>query len=149
VSLILTTCHSKEWQLYMIALSQIQLGRFAEAKKSLHSVMRMSKEALLFDAHHRFGLLELLKGDVESADCRLAHLMRMQRSCQARGAGCEVHADLEAATSANSSSLRTAYASTIGLKPAQAMRFMSKGMLSGSIILARRGSSITFFMMRF
>jgi hypothetical protein len=44
---------------------------------------------------------------------------------------------------------RADYASTIGLKPAQAMRLMSKGMLAGSIILARRGSSITFFMMRF
>jgi hypothetical protein len=44
---------------------------------------------------------------------------------------------------------RAAYASTIVLKPAQAMRLMSKGILAGSIILERRGSSITFFMMRF
>jgi hypothetical protein len=40
------TCYNKEWQLYMIGLSQIQLGRFDEAKKSLYSVMRMSKEDL-------------------------------------------------------------------------------------------------------
>jgi hypothetical protein len=44
---------------------------------------------------------------------------------------------------------RAAYASTIGLNPAQAMRLMSKGMLSGPIILERRVSSITFFMTRF
>jgi hypothetical protein len=93
------TCHSREWQLYMIGLSQIQLGRFAEAKKSLSSVMRLSKEDLLFDAHYRVGLLELLEGDVDSADRRLAHLKRLQRSCQARGARCEVNADLDAATS--------------------------------------------------
>jgi hypothetical protein len=93
------TCHSKEWQLYMIGLSQIQLGRFAEAKKSLYSVMRMSKEDLLYDAHYRVGLLELLEGDVESANRRLAHLTKMQRSCQARGSRCEVSADLELATS--------------------------------------------------
>jgi TolA-binding protein len=92
------TCHSKEWQLYMIGLSQIQLGRFAEAKKSLYDVTRMSKEDLLFDAHYRVGLLELLDGDVESAKRRLAHLTRMNRSCQARGSGCEVSADLEVAT---------------------------------------------------
>jgi hypothetical protein len=93
------TCHSKEWQRYMIGLSQIQLGRFAEAKKSLYSVMRMSKEDLLFDAHYRVGLLELLEGNVESANRRLVHLTRMQRSCQARGSRCEVSADLELATS--------------------------------------------------
>lgn len=93
------TCYSKEWQLYMIGLSQIQLGRLADAKKSLYSVMRMSKEDLLFDAHYRVGLLELLEGDVESADRRLTHLTKMQRSCQARGNRCEVQADLEAATS--------------------------------------------------
>jgi tetratricopeptide (TPR) repeat protein len=93
------TCYSKEWQLYMIGLSQIQLGRFDEAKKSLYSVMRLSKEDLLFDAHYRVGLLELLEGDVESADRRLTHLTRMERRCLARGSRCEVHADLEAATS--------------------------------------------------
>jgi hypothetical protein len=92
------TCHSKEWQLYMIGLSQIQLGRFAEAKKTLYSVTRMSKEDLLFDAHYRVGLLELLDGDVEKANRRLTHLTKMNRSCQARGARCEVNADLEVAT---------------------------------------------------
>ena len=91
------TCFAKEWQLYMIGLSQIQLGRFADAKKSLRTVTRLSKEDLLFDAHYRVGLLELLDGDVESADRRLAHLISMNRSCQARRR-CEVGADLEAAT---------------------------------------------------
>lgn len=92
------TCHSKEWQLYMIGLSQIQLGHFAEAKKSLYSVTRMSKEDLLFDAHYRVGLLELMDGNVESANRRLEHLTSMRRSCRARGERCEVNADLEVAT---------------------------------------------------
>jgi hypothetical protein len=92
------TCYSKEWQLYMIGLSQIQLGRFAEAKKSLYSVTRMSKEDLFFDAHYRVGLLELLDGDLESANRRLARLTSMERSCRARGERCEVSADLEVAT---------------------------------------------------
>jgi hypothetical protein len=93
------TCHSREWQLYMIGLSQIQLGRFADAKKSLYSVTQMSKEQLLYDAHYRVGLLELLEGDVESANRRLTHLTSMNRRCQAQGDRCEVGADLEAATS--------------------------------------------------
>ena len=92
------TCHSKEWQLYRIGLSQIQLGRFAEAKKSLSTVTRLSKEDLLFDAHYRVGLLELLDGDVEGAKRRLTHLVKMRRSCNARGEKCEVSADLEVAT---------------------------------------------------
>jgi hypothetical protein len=92
------TCYSKEWQLYMIGLTQIQLGRFAEAKNSLYTVTRMSKEDLLFDAHYRVGLLELLDGDVESANRRLARLTNMERRCRARGDRCEVGADLEVAT---------------------------------------------------
>lgn len=91
------TCYSKEWQLYMLGLSQIQLGRFDEAKKSLSSATRLSKEELFYDAHYRVGLLELMEGDVESADRRLAHLTKMARSCSARSK-CEVKADMEVAT---------------------------------------------------
>lgn len=91
------TCHSKEWQLYMIGLSQIQLGRYAEAKRSLYSVTRMSKEDLLFDAHFRVALLELLDGNIKRADRRLSHLDGMQRICTRRGSRCEIHADLDAA----------------------------------------------------
>jgi hypothetical protein len=92
------TCHSKEWQLYMIGLSQIQLGRFAEAKKSLNFVIGRSKADVFFDAHYRVGLLELMDGDVDSASRRLARLTSMNRSCRARGERCEVSADLEVAT---------------------------------------------------
>jgi tetratricopeptide (TPR) repeat protein len=107
------TCYNKEWQLYMIGLSQIQLGRFDEAKKSLYSVMRLSKEDLLFDAHYRVGLLELLEGDVESANRRLVHLAKMRRSCHARGTGCEVQADLDAATNYLSRAVANARQGTI------------------------------------
>ena len=40
------------------------------------------------------------------------------------------------------------YISTLLLKPPQNMRLASKGIFFGSIILASRGSFITFFMMR-
>ena len=92
------TCHSAEWQLYMVGLSQIQLGKFAEAKKSLYRAARLSKEDLLFDAHYRIGLLELLDGDIERAARRLTYLTRLQRSCKNRGTRCEIHADLDEAT---------------------------------------------------
>lgn len=92
------TCHSPQWQLYMIGLSQIQLGRFAEAKRSLYRVTRLSREDAMFDAHYRIGLLELLDRNIDAADRRLAHLSSMQRSCRKRGARCEFHADLDMAT---------------------------------------------------
>ncbi len=89
------TCHSPQWQLYMIGLAQIQLGRLPEAKKSLKRVIHESKEILLFDAHFRVGLLELMDGDVDRAQRRLKDLYSLQRSCERRGAKCEVHADIE------------------------------------------------------
>ncbi len=92
------TCHSKAWQYYMIGLSQIQLGRFDEAKKSLRTAVGLTKNDVMYDAYYRVGLLELMEGDVESADRRLADLVRMNHSCRARGKRCEVGADMEAAT---------------------------------------------------
>lgn len=92
------TCHSKAWQYYMIGLSQIQLGRFDEAKKSLRTATGLTRNDVMFDAHYRVGLLELMEGDIESADRRLAHLVSLNQSCRARGKRCEVGADLEAAT---------------------------------------------------
>ncbi len=92
------TCHSPTWQLYMIGLSQIQLGRLSEAKESLYRVIRESDELLLFDAHFRIGLLELMDGDTVRANRRLKHLYGLQRSCERRGSQCEIHADIEEAT---------------------------------------------------
>jgi hypothetical protein len=92
------TCFNAEWQFYMMGLSQIQLGKFAEAKKSLYRAADLTKEELMFDAHYRIGLLELLDGNIENADRRLSYLSKLQRRCNNRGARCEIHADLDAAT---------------------------------------------------
>ena len=92
------TCFNAEWQFYMMGLSQIQLGKFAEAKKSLYRAAEATKEELMFDAHYRIGLLELLDGNIENADRRLSYLSKLQRRCNNRGMRCEIHADLDAAT---------------------------------------------------
>lgn len=91
------TCHSEEWQHYMIGLSQIQLGKLDEAKYSLERAARMTNDELLYDAHFRVGLLELLDGEVDMAARRLTRLRSIQRNCNARGTSCEVHADLDVA----------------------------------------------------
>lgn len=92
------TCFNPEWQFYMMGLSQIQLGKFAEAKESLYRAAWRTKEDLMFDAHYRIGLLELMDGNIERADRRLSYLTRLQRSCHKRGVRCEVQGDLEVAT---------------------------------------------------
>lgn len=91
------TCFAPEWQLYMMGLSEIQLGRLQEAKYSLGRAARMSNDELMFDAHFRVGLLELLDGNVDLAEQRLRRLRSIQRNCNARGMECEVHADLDVA----------------------------------------------------
>jgi hypothetical protein len=81
----------------MIGLSQIQLGKLDEAKYSLERAARMTNDELLYDAHFRVGLLELLDGEVDMAARRLTRLRSIQRNCNARGTSCEVHADLDVA----------------------------------------------------
>jgi tetratricopeptide (TPR) repeat protein len=102
------TCFNAEWQFYMMGLSQIQLGKFAEAKKSLTRAAEATKDELMFDAHYRLGLLELLDGNIERADRRLARLTKMQRKCNNRGARCEIHADLDVATAYLTRAIATA-----------------------------------------
>jgi hypothetical protein len=90
------TCYSPEWQSYMIGLSQIQLGKLDEAKRSLYIVARRSNDDFLFDAHFRVGLLELLDGNVDGAERRLSRMQGLLRSCISRG--CEVRNDLQEET---------------------------------------------------
>jgi tetratricopeptide (TPR) repeat protein len=92
------TCFNAEWQFYMMGLSQIQLGKFAEAKKSLSRAAEATSEELMFDAHYRLGLLEVLDGNIENADRRLSYLSKLQRRCKNRGLRCELHEELDEAT---------------------------------------------------
>ena len=88
------TCRSEEWQHYMIGLSRIQLGRYAEAKQSFYRVIDLSNDQFLYDARYRIGLLELLDGDIERAERQLDSLRHLQRICQSRGARCQVRDQL-------------------------------------------------------
>lgn len=99
------TCHSPEWQLYMVGLSQIQQGELTDARHSLTLASR-SRDELMFDAHFRIGLIDLMNGDVDRAERSLLRLNALQRNCDMRGARCEVHAELDAATSYLRSAIR-------------------------------------------
>ncbi|WOI54723.1 tetratricopeptide repeat protein [Parvularcula sp. LCG005] len=91
------TCERADWQVYMIAMSQLKLGRLEEAKENFYRVIRMSKDPLLFDAHYRIGLLEVLDDNFDEADDRLKQLKAFQRRCRKQGKYCETTEELKVA----------------------------------------------------
>jgi len=78
---------------YMTGLSQIQLGKFAEAKESLRESVKHNYRN--YDAQMRLGLLELRDGEALDARERLIRLDKMRQACDNR---CEDAAELRNAT---------------------------------------------------
>ncbi|MBC6403643.1 MAG: tetratricopeptide repeat protein [Hyphomonadaceae bacterium] len=64
---------------YMAGLSQIKLGKFAEAKSSLKS--SLNYDSRNYDARMRLGLLYLKEGDFEAAAEQLEKLDDQRRKC--------------------------------------------------------------------
>ncbi|NHK28524.1 hypothetical protein FF098_011455 [Parvularcula flava] len=91
------SCDMPAYQIYMIGMSQVKQGKNAEAKANFYRVIAMSKDERFFDAHYRIGLLELLDGNVDKAEERLAHLKVLQERCQRRGERCEWRDELDEA----------------------------------------------------
>lgn len=77
---------------YMSGLSQIQLGKYAEAKQSFTDSLDHNYRN--YDARMRLGLLELRDGNYKAAATHLEKLDKQRRTC---GNGCQ---DLEALTEA-------------------------------------------------
>ncbi|MCA8902782.1 MAG: tetratricopeptide repeat protein [Hyphomonas sp.] len=65
--------------LYMAGLSQIQLGKYAEAKKSFYSALAYRKD--IPDIRFRIGLLELRDGDAAKAEKQVKALGKIIRKC--------------------------------------------------------------------
>jgi hypothetical protein len=79
------TCSDRGYQMYMTALSQIQLGRNEEAEKNLKTASFLNKN--IYDAHYRIALMGLLRKDNESAEDRLSDIQEVLdrcRDCEAR-----------------------------------------------------------------
>lgn len=89
------TCEDEAFQLYMQALSLLQLGRYAEAKKLFYRVIALRKDISVYDAHYRIGLLEVVAGDLKKANDRLAHLKTLQKRCRRIGDKCEVADEID------------------------------------------------------
>lgn len=74
-----TRDEDKGYPLYMAGLSQIQLGKFDEAKASLERSIVFNKR--IPDAHFRLGLLALQRQNADEAKAQLVDLALMMQKC--------------------------------------------------------------------
>ena len=77
-------------QLYMAGLSEVKLGKYAEAKKSFERALFYNE--YLFDARLRLGLLAVQDGDMKEAQKQLRKLRGDLNGCHGR---CERFGDRE------------------------------------------------------
>lgn len=103
-----TTCEARDWQLYMIAMSQIQQGNIIDARYNLDRVTQLGHDPYLFDAYFRLGLIDILQGDTRRANTQLTRLNRVLRGCRNRSVGCEYIAEVEASVDYLRSAIRQA-----------------------------------------
>lgn len=84
------TCGNRGYQVYMVGMSQLQLGRIDEAKRNFQRATTYNKN--LPDAHYRLGLIALLEGDAKAARRQAKALRRMLRRCR----DCDVREEIVA-----------------------------------------------------
>jgi len=68
------------FQKYMIAMSQLQLRKYDEAKENFKTAITMNKS--LYDANLRLGLLEMRDGNLEAAQKMLQRLNKQVKRCR-------------------------------------------------------------------
>lgn len=79
------TCDARGRQLYFAGLSQIQLGKTNEALRSFEKATSVS--TILYDAHYKIGLINLLTGDAKTAESELKKIegiLKRCRDCEAK-----------------------------------------------------------------
>ncbi len=74
------TCADRGFQLYMMGLSQIKLGKLDEAKKNFKSATVLRKT--IYDAHFRLALLEYQDGNIDKAKKQFKKLKRLEAKCR-------------------------------------------------------------------
>ena len=74
------TCTNRGFQVYMAGLSQLQLGRTDEAKRSFERATTYNKN--LYDGHYRLGLIALLEENPKGARRQLKTLRRLAKRCR-------------------------------------------------------------------
>lgn len=74
------TCTNRGFQLYMVGMSQIQLGQVKEAEENFETGVFLNKN--LYDAHHRLALMKLLRGDKDGAQGELTSMKKILNRCR-------------------------------------------------------------------
>jgi len=87
------TCEDRGFQLYMMGLSQLKLGKREEAKASLIRAAAMRKN--LFDAHFRLALMEYQDGDLKKANKHFKKLRKLEPKCKGCNSKDEIRAQIE------------------------------------------------------
>ncbi|WP_395340798.1 hypothetical protein PN836_017715 [Ningiella sp. W23] len=84
------TCSDRGYQVYMVGMSQLQLGRTEEAEENFESAIRLNKH--LHDAMYRLALMKLLRQDVEGANEHFEDMQRLLKRCNNL---CDAQANIE------------------------------------------------------
>jgi tetratricopeptide (TPR) repeat protein len=90
---VLVSGADKGFQLYMMGLSQIQLGKYEDAKTSFKRAIRLNKT--LYDARTRLGLIYLSESNFDASREQLIALNKIRMACKQR---CKRKEKIETAT---------------------------------------------------
>ncbi len=87
------TCEDRGFQLYMMGVSQLKLGKRDEAKKTLIRAAKMRRS--LYDVHFRLSLLEYQDGDIGKANKHYKILRKLEPKCKGCAAKDEIKAQVQ------------------------------------------------------
>lgn len=84
------TCEDRGYQIYMMGMSQLQLGKREEAKEAFERAANIHRT--LYDAYFRLSLMEYQDGDIKKAEKRFKSLQKIADRCKR----CEAKNEIEA-----------------------------------------------------
>jgi len=73
------TCETRGYQVYMKGMSQLKLGKTAEAKETLYKATKIHRT--IYDAHFRLSLMEYQDGNIEKAKSEFKKLKKIAKRC--------------------------------------------------------------------
>ncbi|WP_382405537.1 hypothetical protein [Glaciecola siphonariae] len=85
------TCTDRGYQIYMVGMSQLQMGRAEEAEESFERAIRLNKH--LHDAMYRLALMKLLREDTEGATEHYEDMQALLKRCNNI---CDAQANIQA-----------------------------------------------------
>jgi Tfp pilus assembly protein PilF len=87
------TCKDRGFQMYMKGMSQLKLGKTAEAKETLSRATKIHRT--LYDAHFRLSLIEYQDGDIEKSNKQFKALQKIANRCRRCDAKEEIQAQVK------------------------------------------------------